>query len=94
MAMKNIIVDEPPYEISGSGMPVVGRMPICIDTLISTWKMKNDDQADDQERASSVTRVLGERQRLDDQDRDRARARSTTPMKPHSSPRTAKMKSV
>ena len=29
MAMKNIIVDDPPYEISGSGMPVVGRTPIC-----------------------------------------------------------------
>src|SRR6266511_3345398 len=42
MAMKNIIVDEPPYEISGRGIPVVGRTPICIDTLISTWKMKNE----------------------------------------------------
>ena len=42
MAIRNIIVDEPPYEISGSGMPVVGRMPICIDTLINTWKMKNE----------------------------------------------------
>src|SRR5438067_13371618 len=41
-AMKNIIVDEPPYEISGRGMPVVGRTPICIDTLISTWKTKNE----------------------------------------------------
>ena len=42
MAMKNIIVDEPPYEISGSGMPVVGSTPICIDTLMRMWKMKNE----------------------------------------------------
>ena len=42
MAMRNIIVDEPPYDSSGSGMPVVGKTPICIDTLMNTWKMKND----------------------------------------------------
>ena len=40
MAMKNIIVAEPPYEISGKGMPVTGRSPICIETLIRMWKMK------------------------------------------------------
>ena len=34
-AMKNIIVAEPPYEISGSGIPVTGRRPICIPTLIT-----------------------------------------------------------
>src|SRR5687768_3946715 len=38
MAMKNIMVEEPPYEINGRGMPVVGRMPICIETLIRMWK--------------------------------------------------------
>ena len=33
--MKNIIVAEPPYEISGSGIPVTGNRPICIPTLIT-----------------------------------------------------------
>ena len=35
-AMKNIMVADPPYEISGSGMPVTGRSPICIPTLMNT----------------------------------------------------------
>src|SRR4051794_10011411 len=37
MAMKNIIVADPPYEISGRGIPVTGKRPICIETLMRMW---------------------------------------------------------
>src|SRR5262249_42309592 len=42
MASRNMTVDDPPYDSSGSGMPVVGSRPICIDTLMTTWKTTNE----------------------------------------------------
>ena len=34
------IIDEPPTETNGSGMPVIGAIPIVIPTLTNTWKSK------------------------------------------------------
>ena len=33
-----MIIDEPPTETNGSGMPVIGAIPIVIPTLTKTWK--------------------------------------------------------
>src|SRR4051795_2516850 len=93
MAMKNIIVAEPPYEISGKGIPVTGSKPIGIKTLIRMLKMKKQ--------ISDRTRNVPPRSRdafATDRDstiRNRYNVSTTlTPTKPHSSPRTEKMKSV
>src|SRR5260370_25647770 len=92
-AIKNIMVADPPYEISGSGIPVTGRSPICMPTLMTTWKMKNAIRVS--------TRNVPPRSRADfatasdSRTRNRYNVNTTlTPTEPHSSPRTEKMKSV
>ncbi len=37
---KLLIIDEPPTETKGSGMPVIGTTPSVIPTLTKTWKRK------------------------------------------------------
>ena len=32
-----LIIDEPPTETNGSGIPVIGAIPIVIPTLTNTW---------------------------------------------------------
>ena len=36
------IIEEPPYEISGRGIPITGIKPIVIPTFISVWKSRNE----------------------------------------------------
>jgi hypothetical protein len=38
MARKFVIIDEPPTETNGSGMPVIGAIPIVIALFTNTWK--------------------------------------------------------
>ena len=33
-----MIIDEPPTETNGNGMPVIGAIPIVIPTLTKIWK--------------------------------------------------------
>ena len=40
-----MIIDEPPTETNGSGMPVIGAMPIVMPTLTKTWKRNMNDDA-------------------------------------------------
>ena len=40
IATRFVIIDEPPTETNGSGMPVIGAIPIVIPTLTKTWKRK------------------------------------------------------
>ena len=43
----NIIIekannDDPPYEISGNGIPITGTKPMVIPTLMSVWKSNTE----------------------------------------------------
>ena len=40
MPARFVIIDEPPTETNGSGMPVIGAMPIVMPTLTKTWNRK------------------------------------------------------
>ena len=37
IATRLLIIDEPPTETNGSGMPVIGAMPIVMPTFTNTW---------------------------------------------------------
>ena len=37
--------EEPPYDISGNGIPITGTRPMVIPTLIKVWKSKTEATA-------------------------------------------------
>ena len=52
-----LIIDEPPTETNGSGIPVIGAIPIVIPTLTNTWKRKREDDPAGDDRAEEVARA-------------------------------------
>ena len=39
MASNVVITEEPPYDMSGSGIPVIGMIPMVMPTLTKTWNI-------------------------------------------------------
>ena len=39
MAINVVSTDDPPYDISGRGMPVMGMIPMVMPTLTNTWNI-------------------------------------------------------
>ena len=79
--------------MSGSGMPVTGMMPIVMPTLTSTWKASIEVMpvASRRPNVSPASRAVTTPRQSTMRYKS---SRNVTPMKPSSSPTTAKMKSV
>ena len=52
-----MIIDEPPTETNGSGMPVIGAMPIVMPTLTKTWNRNTNAMPAGDDRAVEVARA-------------------------------------
>ena len=52
-----MIIDEPPTETNGSGIPVIGAIPIVIPTLTNTWNEEREDDPGRDDRAEEVARA-------------------------------------
>ena len=52
--MNEAMIAEPPYDMNGSGMPVIGMMPIVMPMFSKTWNANIAEHADRQERAEEV----------------------------------------
>ena len=72
MARKVVATDEPPYETSGRGMPVVGSDADHHRRVDDDREEHHPRQAEDQEHAPAVARHLRERQRAQEERREEA----------------------
>ncbi len=93
MAANAVIVDEPPYEMNGSGMPVTGIMPRLMPTFSNTWKPIMQRTPTHIRRPTGSRASCAVRQIRQTIPASRS-SRSPAPAKPSSSPATVKMKSV
>ena len=54
--MNEAMIAEPPYDMNGNGMPVIGMMPIVIPMFSKTWNAKIAEHADREQRAEEIGR--------------------------------------
>ena len=87
------MIDEPPYDRNGSGLPESGMILSTPHTLTNIWMMMSDVQPHAMSRPERSEAYLAMR--------NPAQAKTTkpaitpsVPTRPHSSPTTAKMKSL
>ena len=80
--------------MNGSGMPVIGMMPIVMPMFSNTWNANIAEHADADERAEEVGRQQGGSPDAATRAARRAPSSVAPPTKPSSSPTTVKMKSV
>ena len=66
IARKFVIIDEPPTETNGSGMPVIGAIPIVIALFTNTWKRNMNAIAARHDRAVEIARARDDLQRAPD----------------------------
>ena len=85
--------DVPPNEISGSGMPVIGSIPVTAPILITAWLIiiapmpPPSNRAKRSSQRRTATMITSARAK-------KTRTTAKVPGNPSSSPITAKMKSV
>ena len=87
------IIAEPPTETNGSGMPVIGAMPIVMPTLTKIWNEEREDDPGGNDRAVEVS---GSRDDLQPSPDDEQVEQQSTdaPRNPRCSAREANAKSV
>ena len=91
--MNDASIEEPPAEIKGSGLPVVGKTPMTQAMFKNAWKTSITVQPP----ATMVPISSSERSAMESPANRTPKNSSTTamaPTRPSSSPMTAKMKSL
>ena len=92
--MNEAMTAEPPYDMNGSGMPVIGMIPMVIPMFSKIWNANIASTPIAHQRAEEVGRQQGDSPQPPDQQRVEQRAACAPPTKPSSSPTAVKMKSV